>query len=115
MLLRHGCDPNHKDANGQTCIFYAAAEGRLEISKILAENSANILSMDKNKERPIHYAKRGGHKLVIEFLNSYGKKDVKKMQKIREERRVQESSQNTIDRKRKKESSRNECVLVYTN
>ena len=25
FLLNYGCDPNHKDANGQTCLFYAAA------------------------------------------------------------------------------------------
>lgn len=29
MLLRAGCDPNKKDSNLQTCIFYAAGYGNL--------------------------------------------------------------------------------------
>lgn len=28
-LLRAGCDVNHKDGNGQTCLFYAAGSGNL--------------------------------------------------------------------------------------
>jgi ankyrin repeat protein len=29
VLIDAGCDINRKDANGQSCIFYAAAEGNL--------------------------------------------------------------------------------------
>lgn len=29
MLLKAGCDVNHKDGNGQTCIFYSASVGNL--------------------------------------------------------------------------------------
>lgn len=29
MLLKAGCDVNHKDGNGQTCIFYSASAGHL--------------------------------------------------------------------------------------
>jgi len=52
---------------------------------------------------------------VIDFLTGYGRKEVRKVQDLREERRMQESSQNTVDRRKKKEGSRTDCVLVYTN
>ena len=115
MLIAQGCDVNHKDANGQTCLFYAAAEGNLEMCQLLAENGANLLATDKNKERPMHYARRGGHRSIIDFLNGFNRKEMRKVQEMREERPIQESSQNTVDRKRKKEGSVSECTLVFTN
>lgn len=62
ILLKSGCDPNHKDSNGQTPLFYAAAEGNLDTCKLLIRNGANVLSTDKNKERPMHYARRNNHR-----------------------------------------------------
>jgi ankyrin repeat protein len=63
-LIDAGCDINRKDANGQSCIFYAVAEGNLDIVKMLVERGANPLLTDKNKERPLHYARRKGHMRV---------------------------------------------------
>ena len=82
-MINNGCDPNRKDANGQTCLFYAAAEGHLESCRILADSGANILSTDKNKERAMHYARRGNHRDVVEFLTSFGRKEVRKVQELR--------------------------------
>lgn len=64
ILIDFGCDPNHKDANGQTALFYAAAEGNLNMCRLLVENGANVLATDKNKERPMHYAKKNSHREV---------------------------------------------------
>jgi ankyrin repeat protein len=84
--------------------------------RVLVQNGANVLSTDKNKERPMHYAKRNNHREVYEFLST-SKNDYRKTKEMREDRRMQESSQNTntIDRKRKKEGTKNEYSLVYVN
>jgi ankyrin repeat protein len=108
ILIDAGCDPNHKDANGQTALFYAAGEGKVEMCRLLADKGANLLATDKNKERAMHYAKRGGHRPVLDFLNSFARQDhrkakeEKRMQESRVESRRQESSQNTVERRRKK-------------
>ena len=75
--------------------------------QLLADHGANLLATDKNKERALHYARRGGHSQVLDFLNGPAKNDCRKAREIKEGLRVQESSQNTIDRRRKKEGSRN--------
>jgi ankyrin repeat protein len=115
LLIECGCDVHHKDANGQTCLFYAVAEGNLEMVRLLADSGANLLATDRNKERPMHYAKRRGHRHIVDFINSANRNEVRKVRDSREERRFQESSQNTVDRRKKKESTRNEYALVFTN
>jgi hypothetical protein len=114
MLVDAGCDINHKDANGQSCIFYAAGEGRLEMCRMLVDRGANPFLTDKNKERAIHYARRNGHSRVVDFLNSC-RGEARKQKEVKEERRMQSSSQNTVDRRKKKETTKNEYSLVYVN
>ena len=76
--------------------------------RLMADYGANLFVTDKNKEKAMHYAKRGNHRPVLDFLNSFGRQDFRKVkeekriQESREERRVQESSQNTVERRRKK-------------
>jgi ankyrin repeat protein len=48
----------------------------------LVERGANPLLTDKNKERPLHYAKRNGHMLVAEYLSSC-KNDMKKVKEVK--------------------------------
>lgn len=31
MILKAGCDPNHKDKYKQTCLFWAAGSGNIEL------------------------------------------------------------------------------------
>lgn len=108
ILMDAGCDPNHKDANGQTAIFYAAGEGKVEMCRLLANYGANLFATDKNKERAMHYARRRNHRAVLDFLNSFARhdnrkvKEEKRMQESRQESRMQESSQNTVEKRRKK-------------
>jgi len=101
LLIDAGCDINRKDAYGQSCIFYAAAEGNLEIVRTLVERGANPLLTDKNKDKPLNYAKRNGHLRVADYLSSC-KTDMKKVKEVKEERRIQSSSQNTVDRRKKR-------------
>jgi hypothetical protein len=115
-LLRAGCDVNHKDNNGQTCLFYAAGAGHLEMCRLFVDYGVNVQLLDRNRERAINYARKNGstrfvdHPHVVDYLNNC-KTEIRK---IKEERR-QESSQNTTERRRKKEVTRNEYMLVYTN
>ena len=49
MLIRAGANVNHKDRNGQTCLFYSAASGNIDICRLLVEEGANPSTIDKNK------------------------------------------------------------------
>lgn len=52
-------DYNHSDkiAN-QTCLFYAAREGHLEMCKALIERGANVLHQDTSHKTAASYAKK---------------------------------------------------------
>ena len=104
LLLKAGCDVNHKDGNIQTCLFYAASSGNLDICRLFVDFGANVTLLDKNREKAASYARKGGHQRVLDYLNNC----VAEVRKIKEERdrRVQDSSQNT-DFRKKKETTRN--------
>ncbi len=57
ILIENGCDVNHKDANGQSCLFYAAKSGSLDICRLLAKYNCNMLHQDKNRVKASYYAK----------------------------------------------------------
>lgn len=109
-FLKAGCEVNHRDNNGQTCLFYAAGSGNLEICQLLVDYGANVQHLDKNREKASNYARKNGHMRVVQYLHLC-KNDARKQ---KEERR-QESSQNTAERRKRKEIVRNEYCLVFTN
>ena len=72
------------------------------------------MSTDKNKERPIHYARRNGHQHIVQFLGNH--KEIKKVREMKEERRVQSSSQNVVEQRKKKDNTiKSHCALMYIN
>lgn len=66
---------------------------------------ANVSLQDINKEKASSYARKNGQQRVLEFLNTC-KSEVKRVKDERD-RRLQESSQNTIEPRKKKEMARN--------
>ena len=76
-MIQAGADVNHIDSNGQNPIFYPAAKGYLEMCKLLVNRNANYQLVDKNKETPIHYARKNKSRNVIEYFSSL------KIQKIK--------------------------------
>jgi ankyrin repeat protein len=49
LLLRAGCDVNHKDGNGQTCLFYAASSGNLDVCRLFVDFGVNVAVLDRNR------------------------------------------------------------------
>jgi ankyrin repeat protein len=70
LLIKYGVNTNHLDMNGQTCLFYAAREGQLEMCKFLINRGCRHDLLDKSKKMPLHFAKTYKHPSVIEYLAS---------------------------------------------
>lgn len=102
---------NHKDKNGQTCLFYAALKGHYETAKLLIKLDVEIFHVDFEKKTAMFYARKGNNQQIIDLINSYKIKD-KKMKEI-EKVKEKDSSMNE-KKKVKKESQKVECVLVFT-
>ena len=114
LLLKAGCDPNHKDKYKQTCLFWAAGSGNLSLCELLYDYGVNVAAVDVNRERAIAYAKKKDHSHVAEYLHSCQHH----MKRVREEQkmRIQESSQQSISMSRpKKRDQVSEYALIYTN
>lgn len=41
------CDVNHKNANGQTSLFYACSKNNIPMARLLLENGAQVNVQDK--------------------------------------------------------------------
>lgn len=72
---------------------------------------ANVTLLDRNREKASNYARKNGHQRIVDYLNGC-LQEVKKIKDDRE-RRVQDSSQTEF--RKKKETTRNEYCLIYTN
>jgi hypothetical protein len=69
QLLDGGADVNAATRYGVTALGFAASMGHLEIVKLLVERGANVNVADSfYGSRPVDFARRGGHKAVIDFL-----------------------------------------------
>ncbi|EKX73847.1 conserved hypothetical protein [Theileria equi strain WA] len=66
------CNPNHVDLIGQTCMFYAARDGRTELCSYFAKNGCNPNHKDKLGQTCMFYAARDGHANVLDILISHG-------------------------------------------
>lgn len=71
-MLKLGAKTNHKDNLGQTEIFYASREGKIEVVKLLIEYGGDIRIQDKKKMTAYSWAKRGGHKDLLDYLDTIG-------------------------------------------
>ena len=66
QLLEKGADPEAKDLNGQTPLFYAV--GNIEVVKLLLEKGANPESKDRYGRTPLSRAVAHGYKEVVKLL-----------------------------------------------
>jgi ankyrin repeat protein len=83
--VKHGANINHKDKNHQTCLFYAAREGRLEACKLLVQLGIEVQHQDKKKKNAASFAREKNQKQVVDFLNSLKTEDKKskEIEKVR--------------------------------
>jgi ankyrin repeat protein len=71
ILLDRGADPDKVDANEHfSPLMHAAAEGHLEVVKVLIAHGADRSLRDVDGDDAASFAAQGGHMQVVEFLNS---------------------------------------------
>ena len=69
QLLDSGIDVNVATPYGVTGLGFAAGAGHLDVVRLLVERGANVNAADSfYGSRPVDFARRGGHKAVIDFL-----------------------------------------------
>ncbi|BAM39280.1 uncharacterized protein TOT_010000739 [Theileria orientalis strain Shintoku] len=66
------CNPNHVDLIGQTCLFYAARDGRGELCSYFSKHGCNPNHKDRLGQTCTFYAARDGHAEVIKVLLEHG-------------------------------------------
>lgn len=70
--LSNGADPNHKDEQGNNALHMAAANGHLEVAKIIAPlvKPETINGKNEAGNTPLHWAVINNMKFLVEFLLS---------------------------------------------
>lgn len=72
-LLRAGADPEKKNKNGTTPLFFAAQEGRIEIARALLKGRADINGPSgEARTTPLMRASGNGHSDFVKFLLDEG-------------------------------------------
>ncbi len=70
-LLQSGAQPNLTDnQENWTAAMMAAAEGQLEVLKVLVANGANLKMLDVDGESSLDFAKANGHTEVAKYIES---------------------------------------------
>ena len=73
ILLDRGADPNKVDTDEHfSPLMHAAAEGHLEVVKVLLEHGADRSLRDVDGDNAASFAAQGGHLQVVEYLDSIG-------------------------------------------
>jgi len=73
LLIRHGCDVNHLDNNGQSPLFWAAKSGHFDMCKQLINRGCNPLHVDKLKKTAASFAKISNHHNIVDYLLTFKK------------------------------------------
>ena len=69
LLTEKGIDPDYRDKNGKTALFYAADKGYTEIvERLLATRRVNPNITDQRGHTPLSLAVRGGHGDIVAKL-----------------------------------------------
>lgn len=71
-LLAKGLDPNLRDSVGQTCLFYAAREGRTSCLIVLLQGGGDPNVLDINKQTCLFYASRDNRIEAVKALLQAG-------------------------------------------
>ena len=71
ILLDRGADPNRVDSNEHfSPLMHAAAEGHLEVVKVLIGHGADRSLKDVDGDNAAAFAEQAGHKHIADYLNS---------------------------------------------
>jgi len=80
LLIKAGYPINEPDYDGRTCLHLAAAEGHLEMVKLLTELGADLAAVDSFGENAVTSASKGGHLEIVDWLLSNGSPRVQETQ-----------------------------------
>lgn len=70
-LLQSGAKPNMVDSEENwTAVMMAAAEGQLEVVKVLVSNGADLKMVDVDGESSLDFAKSRGHTAVADYIKT---------------------------------------------
>ena len=72
LLVEQGADKDMGDSYGQTPLYYASNEGRLDVVLYLVEQGASLDKVDKHGWTPLFGAIYGGHLEVARYLLEQG-------------------------------------------
>jgi ankyrin repeat protein len=70
--VKHGADPNVRDANGNTALLVAAATGASDSASALLKAGADIHAANAAGDTPLHVAIRNDRLRVVEILLGAG-------------------------------------------
>lgn len=69
LLLENGADPNAVDSDEHfSAVMHAAAEGHLEVVRILIDHGADHTLKDIDGDDAASFARQNGHSQVVEYL-----------------------------------------------
>lgn len=71
-MIESGADVNNVDMHNQTCMFYAAKQGNIDLCAKLLESGANINHTDNKRQTPLHWAQRSRKAEMVDWLISNG-------------------------------------------
>jgi ankyrin repeat protein len=71
-MLEAGVDPSIRDYDHRTAAHIAAAEGRLEILRLLHKYGADMNAEDRWERRPMNDAHHRGQKEIVKYLREIG-------------------------------------------
>lgn len=71
ILLENGENPNYKDSNGQTALFYAVRTNHIDVITILLENGADINIKSYYEETALSIANDNDQTEIINILTEH--------------------------------------------
>ena len=69
-LIEAGANPNFKDANEQTIMFYICRDGKKKIAEFLVNRGCRLDEEDLYGQTPIYYAASEDRREMLELFSS---------------------------------------------
>lgn len=83
---------NNEDMHNQTCMFYAAKQGNIDMCAKLLESGANINHTDNKRQTPLHWAQKSRKPEMVDWLISNGASPITRKTEKKKTTKVKRSS-----------------------
>jgi ankyrin repeat protein len=71
-ILAAGVEATARDIHGGTALMHAAANGNIDVTKLLVENGADLEAESEDGHTALMYAMEEGHTEIAELLEEAG-------------------------------------------